>query len=94
MKPEAQAPEVEVLLPPTEDAVPSALAALDGLGDRLGPEELQDARLLVSELVSNAVRHAGLGPEDELRLSVAASPEVVRGEVLDPGTKGFEPPRP
>lgn len=86
--------KVELVLAPTGGAVPAALAALDGLEERLRAEELQDARLLVAELVSNAVRHAGLNPKDEVRLGVVASPEVVRGEVCDPGTKGFEPARP
>lgn len=86
--------KVEIVLAPTEDAVPAALAALDVLEERLGAEELQDARLLVVELVSNAVRHAGLYAGGEVSLGVKASPKVVRGEVCDPGTKGFEPPRP
>ena len=48
------------------------------------------ARLLVSELVSNAVRHAGLTPQDELALSVECTDESFWVEVRDSGP-GFDP---
>src|SRR5215213_9614670 len=45
---------------------------------------LDDLPLLVSEVVTNAVRHAG-GPDgDALRVRIAALPGHVRVEVLDP----------
>jgi anti-sigma regulatory factor (Ser/Thr protein kinase) len=50
---------------------------------------MRDVRLLVSELVTNAVRHAGLATEDRIRLLVQLSDRVLRVEVHDPGT-GFE----
>ena len=59
----------------------------------MSAEELQDVRLLVGELVTNAIRHAGLGPEEEISVRVNASPAVVWGEVCDPGV-GFEAPSP
>ena len=54
------------------------------LGPAVSPKILEDATLLVSELVTNAVRHAprqGL-PEIELRLKV--DPARVRVVVSDP----------
>jgi anti-sigma regulatory factor (Ser/Thr protein kinase) len=48
--------------------------------------------LLVTELVTNAVRHAKIGPEQSLRVELRFSPSRVRVEVLDPGT-GFTPTR-
>jgi serine phosphatase RsbU (regulator of sigma subunit)/PAS domain-containing protein/anti-sigma regulatory factor (Ser/Thr protein kinase) len=50
-----------------------------------------DALLIVSELVTNAVRHGGARTRDEtLELHVALVGEAVRLEVVDPG-EGFEP---
>ena len=57
----------------------------------LDPETLERVRLLVSELVTNSVRHAGLGIEDPVHLRVESAPGRVRIEVTDPGP-GFEPP--
>jgi anti-sigma regulatory factor (Ser/Thr protein kinase) len=53
-------------------------AGLDG-------EILFDLRLLVSELVSNAVRHAA----EPIELALEAAPDRVRAEVRD-GGEGFE----
>ena len=47
-------------------------------------------RLLVSELVTNSVRHAGLGEGSRISLHIESRPEVVRVEVTDPGS-GFVP---
>ena len=46
--------------------------------------------LLVTELVTNAVRHAGVGPERSLDLALRMSPGQVRVEVADSGG-GFDP---
>jgi anti-sigma regulatory factor (Ser/Thr protein kinase) len=48
----------------------------------------QDVLLLVTELVTNAVRHAEVGPEQSLRVELQFSPRRVRVQVFDPGT-GF-----
>lgn len=50
---------------------------------------LDDARLLVSELVSNSIEHVREEGDIELRLAVTDG--VLRVEVLDSGP-GFEPP--
>jgi anti-sigma regulatory factor (Ser/Thr protein kinase) len=50
---------------------------------------LDRATLLVSELVTNSVRHGGLRPDQEIELTVRASPERLRVEVAEAGT-GFE----
>jgi anti-sigma regulatory factor (Ser/Thr protein kinase) len=50
----------------------------------------QDVLLLMTEVVTNAVRHAGVGPEGLLRVELRWSPRQVRVEVLDPGP-GFTP---
>jgi anti-sigma regulatory factor (Ser/Thr protein kinase) len=41
--------------------------------------------------VTNSVLHAGLSPDDQIRLSVEASAVSVRGKVCDPGP-GFRKP--
>jgi len=55
------------------------------LSQRVSAKLLDDARLLVSELVTNSVRHARLAPGDPIRISVEISDGVVHLEVADPG---------
>ena len=51
---------------------------------------LPDLQLLVSELVTNSVRHADLAPGQRIELRVQVTPGMVRVEVEDPG-RGFTP---
>jgi anti-sigma regulatory factor (Ser/Thr protein kinase) len=51
---------------------------------------MEDVRLLVSELVTNSVRHAGTPASDHVQLEVAFDDETLRVQVADSGT-GFEP---
>ena len=44
---------------------------------------IADAKLLVSELVTNSIRHAGLGPEDFIQIAVRWSGRVLRVIVWD-----------
>jgi anti-sigma regulatory factor (Ser/Thr protein kinase) len=54
------------------------------------PRPVVDAlMLLVSELVTNSVRHSGLGPRDSITLSVRLEPGRIRVEVTD-GGQGFD----
>lgn len=81
---------MDVRLPPTEQA--PALAR-EWVGVALGdvpPSRVETARLLVSELVSNSVRHADLAMQDSILLSLEVAEKRVRVEVTDPGP-GFEP---
>jgi anti-sigma regulatory factor (Ser/Thr protein kinase) len=78
----------------TPEAAAEARHALEGLPATGFPEGRQsDVRLLVSELVTNAVRHAELTPGDVIRLVVDAGDGVLRVEVHDPGG-GFVPVAP
>ena len=45
-----------------------------------------DLLLLLTELVTNAVRHAGVGPEGSLYTEIREWPGRVRAEVTDPST--------
>jgi serine/threonine-protein kinase RsbW len=49
---------------------------------------LADAELVVSELVTNSVQHAGLSADDFVRVGAAVSEGVVRLEVDNPGATG------
>src|SRR5918999_6505465 len=51
--------------------------------DELSLEVLEDARLLVSELIANAIEH--VEEDGDIELRVGCSEGVLRVEVLDPG---------
>jgi anti-sigma regulatory factor (Ser/Thr protein kinase) len=72
-------------------AVTASRLALAGLEDRLDQNVLFDIRLLVSELVTNCVKHAAVGPEDSIVLTVDIQNHTVKVSVADEGP-GFEPP--
>lgn len=72
-------------------AVTAARLALSELDELVDESLAFDVRLLVSELVTNSVRHAQIGPEDSIELKVSVENERVRVEVADSGP-GFEPP--
>ncbi len=81
---------LKVRLPANQKAPALARRALEALNGEL--DGVRDSvRLLVSELVTNSVRHAGLSPDEKIELKVAAAPSKVRVEVADQGP-GFVPP--
>jgi anti-sigma regulatory factor (Ser/Thr protein kinase) len=80
---------LEVKLASAADSAAEARHALAELSGRVADERLHDVRLLVSELVTNAVRHADLAPEEAIRLIVEESAGGLRVEVHDPG-RGFD----
>ena len=77
---------VDVELPSSSEAPARARRALKGLAGLVSDGRLRDVVLLVSELVTNAVRHAS---GDRLRLVVTVDARVLRVEVHDPG-EGFD----
>ena len=77
---------IDVELESTPSAPARARGALDEIAGRISAERMRDVRLLVSELVTNAVRHAGGAV---VRLVVALEGRTLRIEVHDPG-QGFE----
>ena len=81
--------ELTLRLSPGPEAIPAARQALDGLGGLLERTVWEDLRLLVTEVVTNAVRHGSKrGP---LTISVSVEEAKVRVEVSDCG-RGFSPP--
>jgi len=79
--------------PASPEAAFAARHAVGGLSPYLEAQVLADAQLLVSELVSNAVRHAGLSCRDGIELCLRASPTALMVEVADRG-RGFGERRP
>jgi anti-sigma regulatory factor (Ser/Thr protein kinase) len=73
-------------LPSTSAAPAAARGALEQLNHAVSAERMRDVRLLVSELVTNAVRHA---EGAAVRLIVSMTAGVLRVEVHDLGP-GFE----
>lgn len=65
--------------------------ATERLAGHLAGQQLLDVAVLVSELVTNAVRHGGAGPDETIVVHLALAPEVLRVEVCDRGP-GFDPP--
>ena len=80
---------LEVRLARDPESAAAARRALDEISDQLTPRRLEDARLLVSELVTNSIRHAGLPDGELIRLVVVAGERALRIEVCDSGP-GFE----
>jgi len=65
-----------------------ARRSLRPLDETLPAKRLDDLRLLISELVTNAVVHSGLGEGGTVLLIVAVLPRTTRVEVVDRG-QGF-----
>ena len=76
-------------------AATAARRALGGLRDLIGTQKLDDVYLLVSELVTNGVRHGGAGEDDVMELSALRHGNRLRVVVTDwgPGFDGRPRPR-
>jgi anti-sigma regulatory factor (Ser/Thr protein kinase) len=72
-------------------AVTAARLALSDLDSHVEASIAFDVRLLVSELVTNSVKHASIGEDESIMLDVRIVDDVVRVEVRDSGP-GFERP--
>jgi anti-sigma regulatory factor (Ser/Thr protein kinase) len=66
--------------------------ALRGMNGSLA-ETSESVRLLVTELVTNSVRHADVGAEEYIEIELVASRDGVRVDVTDRGP-GFDPSEP
>jgi anti-sigma regulatory factor (Ser/Thr protein kinase) len=67
------------------DAASAARRALSGLERHLQSRLLDDIRLLVSELVTNSIRHAGVGPRESVKLEIRVATDKVHAAVCDFG---------
>lgn len=82
---------VHLRLDRRSDAVSVARDAALAFRSVLSPQRLEDLRLVLSELATNAIVH-GTGPSIDVHL--AADGPVVRGEVVDAGDGFATPPPP
>ena len=84
----------EISLPPAPSAATQARTEVtERLAERLGKRTLEDVRLLVTELITNALRHGSLKSGDRVSVKASLTEGVVRIEVTDPGTAGDVAPR-
>jgi anti-sigma regulatory factor (Ser/Thr protein kinase) len=72
---------------PGGPAAPRAARSLirERLGPHLSAEEAFELELLITELVTNAVRHGGMRDGHEVHLVMGVSDDTVRVEVRDRG---------
>lgn len=84
----------ELTLPAAHESVPRARAFVRTLVGAHGVADVvrDDAEILVSELVTNAVRHAAI-PDTPLRLVVLRAGDRLRIEVHDPSPAAPSPRR-
>jgi anti-sigma regulatory factor (Ser/Thr protein kinase) len=85
-------PELELRLRPDVNSPAEARRSLEALRPGLNDLLVDDAVLLVSEVVSNSVRHASLDDTDAIEVRVRGSRSKLRVDVMDPGP-GFDPGR-
>ena len=79
-------------LPKSPSSAALARRFLDQVRDALDPGVFENARLLISELVANAIEHVHEDGELEVRVTLADA--ALRVEVLDPGPGFVVPERP
>ena len=82
---------LELRLPLKPESVPAARGSLDALQTRIPHSALEDARLMVSELVTNSLRHAGASNRS-IELVADIEGKTLMVQVRDQG-KGFRPHR-
>ena len=76
-------------LPAVPSAATTARSAITrGLSQRVTNGLLEDVRLLLTELITTALRHAGMTPDDQIGVKAELSQGTVRIEVSDPGRDG------
>ena len=85
-------PEIDLHLRPDVHSPAEARRSLEALRPSVGDVLVDDAVLLVSEIVSNSVRHASLDKSDAIEVRVRGSNATLRVDVIDPGP-GFDPER-
>ena len=77
--------EARVLFRPDATAPAMGRRILDGMGDGLAPSMLEDARLLLTELITNAIQHGHLERGDRISVTVRREAAGIIVEVADPG---------
>jgi anti-sigma regulatory factor (Ser/Thr protein kinase) len=78
-------------LAPDLAAPAAARRALDRFGGQLEEDAIERSALVVTEIVTNSVTHAGLTAAQPIDLNIRVVPGCLRIEVTDEGTAGFDP---
>jgi anti-sigma regulatory factor (Ser/Thr protein kinase) len=81
--------EVNLRLSPEPRAASVARHSLSSLAGVVDYATLEDVQLMISELVTNSLRHSGLDSQAHIEVRVKASLRGLRVEVRDPGP-GFQ----
>ena len=77
--------DLELRLRPDARSPAEARKTLEALRVSLDDEVVDDAALLLSEIVSNSVRHAGLVATDAIEVRIRGSRSMLHVDVVDPG---------
>ena len=83
-------PKLSLSLPASPDASATARQVARAFEPYLEEGRAADLSLLVSEVVSNGVRHSTADGANQIGLELSVGDEVLRAEVTDRG-EGFEP---
>jgi anti-sigma regulatory factor (Ser/Thr protein kinase) len=83
--------EVSLLLPASVESARAARRAVDALPFDKHDEALFNLRLLITELVGNSIRHAGLTPADTIIFELQHSSTLVRVQITDHGPGFIRP---
>lgn len=77
-------------LPVGVDAPLAARSALAGLAGQIDEDLLERSQLVVTELVTNSLKHAFLKPSQRIEVRIVLLHDLLLTEVVDPG-HGFDP---
>jgi serine phosphatase RsbU (regulator of sigma subunit)/anti-sigma regulatory factor (Ser/Thr protein kinase) len=86
-------PAIRLRIPAEPESVARARGALAALGPDIDRGTVQDLSLMVSELVTNSIRHGGPLEGGPMWLEIATHPDRIRVEMTD-GGPGFEAGQP
>src|SRR4051812_3335635 len=78
-------PSVHVCLPSDKRAARAARQSLQLLDGYMPEATIEDMSLLVTELVSNSVKHASLMDDEEIQIDAKPTEHGIRVEVANPG---------
>ena len=81
--------QVTAELPPSPEAAALARSLVEALP--VDVDRRRELRLMVHELVTNAVRHSGATKDDRVAVHMTVDPDVVHVEVEDPARRASEP---
>jgi anti-sigma regulatory factor (Ser/Thr protein kinase) len=84
--------DINLRIAPDVRAPREARRSLEALRPSLDDPLVDEAELLVSEIVTNCVRHAELDVHDAIEVRVRGSRSMIHVDVIDPGA-GFDPSR-